>query len=135
MSAPPKYRIVRADQMGDGGEMPGWALSAFGAINQTLREVCNSLGKGLTRGDNMLAGSKAGLVYTTPASGANTTKVQCDMASPPKHFWVSRLERDDGTAISSAWSITWRNLAGTQVEVTFQGLTASTKYVFSCLYE
>lgn len=135
MSAPPKLRTVRADQTKGGGEMPDWAMAAFSAINQTVRELCSSLSKGLTRADNLAGGSKAALFITTPASGSPIIRVRCGAGSPPGHFVVSKLERDDAATITDVWSITWRNLSGTEVEVTFQGLAASTKYKFSCLYE
>jgi hypothetical protein len=45
------------------------------------------------------------------------------------------IVKTDGTALANAWSMTWGLSQQNQLELTFQGLEASTKYRATILYE
>lgn len=135
MATPPQMRVVRADTLAGAEDMPSWALAAFTAINQTLAEICNALAGRLTRGDNFLGGEKVGLLFTSPGSGVATQKVKHGMDSTPKHFTVTKLELTSGSALTAAYSVTWAPVSDGLLEVSFQGLPASSEYRFNCTYE
>lgn len=132
MAAPPFFRALRPEDY-DGA--PDWALKLFDVINQSLGQMRDALSRSLTRNENMNAGSRVDLPFTSAASGVSTVRVKTDLNFTPKHVMVSGLRKKSGTVITAAWSATAIQVGGGSFDVVFQGLDASTDYLFNVLYE
>lgn len=133
MAQPPTLRTLRLEDLGDAASPE--LESLLGILNAFMGEVTNALQGRLTRGDNILSQGRTGLKFRTPTSGAHVCSVAHGLPQPVKHALVSGLKRTDNVALSSAWSSTFVNTPGAQVQFTFQGLTADTEYSFNVIFE
>jgi hypothetical protein len=132
MSAPPIVQTLRPEDYADA---PDWALKMMESLNLSISQFQDALSRNITRNENMLAGSKADLPFTSAASGTTTVRVKTDLPFSPKHVNVSGLRKQNGTAITAAWSATSKPADAGSFDVVFQGLDASTAYFFNVLYE
>jgi hypothetical protein len=133
MARPPFYRALRPEDY-DGA--PDWALKMFENLNQSLGQTKDALARGLTRNENMQAGSRTAIPFTSAASGTTTVRVKTDLGFTPQHATVSGLRKRNGQAITAVWSATAVPTSTTgSFDVTFQGLDASTDYFFNVLFE
>jgi len=135
MAQPPRFRAIRPEDLK--GDVPEWAQQLLLALNETLGSIASALTGRLTRSENFLSGSKSGGTFRTKATLADTWPVEVKNLLPfqPTHVICSRLERVDGAAITDAWSYTWKMGANGLIQLSFQGLSVSTEYRFSLLYE
>lgn len=135
MAAPPRFKALRPEDLQD--NVPKWGEQLLLAWNETIGGIANALTRRLTRGDNFLAGERIGGTFRTKATAADTwpIEVKNELPFPPRHVCVSKLERVDGSDITTAWSMTWRMGASNLIQLSFQGLPASTEFRFSILYE
>jgi hypothetical protein len=135
MATPPKPLSFRLDTLG--ADVPAWAQDVLEQINTFAAQVSESLTKGITRAENLRGTEKVGLTFTTKATAADTFPIPVAHGLPqnPEHVEDTKLERVDGAAITSAYSMTWRNGSEGQVLVTFQGLSNSTKYRVNMTFE
>ena len=135
MAASPKPLALRAEDLGD---VPEWGRAMMERLNEFSAQVSECMSKGVTRGENLSATDKIDLVFTTQSTPANTFPIRISHGlanGVAKHVDCTKLERVDGTAISSAWSMTWGNTSEGMVNVTFQGLTGSVKYRANFTFE
>lgn len=107
----------------------------FQIINEAFGQLSGMLTRQLSRADNFTGNSREDITFASPGSGVATVTFKYTMATAPKHVNVSRLVRKDGAAITAAWSSTWTLLENSQIELTFQGLPASTSYSCNAIYE
>ncbi len=135
MARPPRFRAIRPEDLP--GEVPEWAQTFLLTLNDALGTIANALTGGLTREDNFRAGERVGLTFRTEATVANTWPVEVKHGMPvsPRHVVCSRMDRVDGAAHSAAWSMSWKLGTNGLIQLTFQGLSASTEYRFNLLYE
>jgi len=113
---------------------PDKALPALlEAFNLFQREVIDCLARGINR-DNTQAVLRAGLSFTSPASGDAQVSVFHGLPQSARFVSVN-LAAYDGSALSGPWSFTYANQQNGQVLLTFQGLDASTRYAFSVVVE
>lgn len=132
MASPPIFRTLRPE---DYEGAPDWALKLLDVLNQTLGQLRDALSRSLTRNENMLAGSRTELPFTSAASGITTVRVRTDLGFSPKHVVVSGLRKKSGADITAAWSATSKPVAPSSFDLSFQGLDASTDYLFNVLFE
>lgn len=133
MATPPKFkRFVREDFAG----APAWFEPLFVTLNEVLGAVVDGFSKKLTRSENFASQEKQ-LEFTTESTGASpeSLAVRNELSFRPKHCWVTSLERADGAAISSAFSMTWTLDQNNQLRLSLQGLSAATKYRMTIVYE
>lgn len=136
MASAPTPRLLRASDFGD--SLPNGVGALLDAFNQFQQETINALAGRLTLGDNIAAGFKEKLPFTSPASGNATLKIEWRTASAPRLANVGWLERVDGGELTAAWSATFAlvdggdsarlGLIGGYLVVSFQGLPASTQF-------
>ena len=67
--------------------------------------------------------------FTSAASGVSTVQLKNPLPQKPAHITVA-LRRDDLADFAAAWSW-WHAIEGTQVKLSFIGLPASVKLVYS----
>lgn len=126
MALVPRFKsFTREDFRG----APDWFEPLFLTLNEVMGGLVAALSGRLTRADNFTASDKTGAEFAAP-----TFHLKNFLATKPKHFQCTKLERIDGAAISAAWSMTWA-ISATDIVVTFQGLTAGDKYRASFIYE
>lgn len=113
-----------------------WKDRVLPVLQGALGDVSASLAKGLTRQANFV-GDSDDVSFTTAAVLADTWPVlrKHRMATRPQHVICSQIARKDGTALSAAWSMTWKLNQRNELELTFQGLSTSTDYVARVVYE
>lgn len=130
---PPDPLSLRIDTLGD---VPDWGARMLQGLNRFTDQVSQVLAGGVKRVENTASSEKNGVTFTTNATVANTfpIKVAHGLQTNPKHVSAD-LNTDPFTAITTAWSMTWRPSSGGNIEVYFQGLSASTKYVVSFTFE
>ena len=116
---------LRTEDLGVSGPQ---ADAAIAVVNQFMQDVCNSLAQ-LEALSQPLTGKR----FTTPAAGNGVLTLSTNFARV-RHV-SAVVERPDGVAITAAYSHTFRNLPTGQLEVQFQGLTASTTYLASLVLE
>lgn len=133
MSAAPPPLNLRADDFGE--RPPAWAAQLFERLNAHSAAVSQALAKGITRSENLRGTDAVAKSFTSEASGVTKVDVKHNLPTTPKHSVVTALARDDGQDITAAWSATAKPKSSGVVEFTFQGLTASIKYVFSATFE
>lgn len=132
MAAPPIYKAFRPEDYPDA---PDWALKMFDNINQTTQQTTGAMSRQLTRNENFQAGSKTDLPFTSAATGPTSVTLKTDLPYSPQHVTVSNLRKVNGQPLANAWSSSSKPTAAGSVSVTFQGLEASTPYLFNVLYE
>lgn len=132
MASPPIFRALKPEDYPDA---PEWGVKLFDILNQTLGQLSAAMSRSLTRNENMLAGSRVDLPFVSAASGATTVRVKTDLPFSPKHVVVSCLRKRSGATITAVWSATCAPVAGGSFDVIFQGLDASTDYLFNVLFE
>lgn len=118
LNSPP---VFRAEEYPD---VPGKFLQV---VNGALRDLYNVVAAIPERGATL------GKVFTTPASGNAEVEVALTLDRRPQHVVVTDVEREDGSALTSAWSWQW-SLKESSIVVSFIGLPASTKCRFSAEY-
>lgn len=132
MSAP-----VRVKLSGETApEAPSWWRElVLPALLTALQDIAGALDRGLTRRENMV-GDWDELDFTTGATAYQTVVPRKHrMAERPKHVWVSQLQRYDEAELSAAWSWTWKLNQRNEIELKFQGLSNSTRYLARIVYE
>lgn len=67
--------------------------------------------------------------FTSEASGVSTVQVKNPLPAKPQHITVA-IRRDDLADFSATWSWWWK-MAGSQIQVSFIGLPASVKILYS----
>lgn len=107
---------------------PAFMEQVFLLLNEALSQISGALSRRLTRNENMYASEKMGCEFTTPATGVPTLTIKWDVVSKPKHVDVTGLRRSDSAAITSAWSCTYDLTSTGNIQLSFQGLAASTTY-------
>lgn len=134
MATPPAPLGLRIEDLGD---VPEWGRLLIERLNEQSAAVSALLSGGITRTDNLAATEKLSVTFTTKAAAADTfpIKVAHGQPTPPKHVVCTRVERTDGTAITSAWSMTSSNSSDGLTLVSFQGLSNSTKYRANFTFE
>lgn len=131
MSAPPVFRALRlSDFAQDEARVLPSLLEAF---NLFQREVIDCLSRGISR-ENTRGILREGLTFTSPASGDAQVSVFHGLPQPARFVQVN-LAAADGAALSGPWSFTTTNQPNGQVLLTFQGLSASTRYNFAVSIE
>ncbi len=133
MSAPPRLKSVAREATPDA---PGWWDRILTLLNPFLTDVQGCLDKGLTRRENM-RGDFTEIEFTTSATLADTWPISAKhtMKTRPMACWHGDVKRVDGATIDNPFSMTFRLGASNLLELTFQGLAASTKYRAVILYE
>lgn len=134
MAQPPRFKSFSRENFPDA---PEWFAQFLLPLNEVTSGLVNAISKRLTRKENFLAAEKVGLVFTTRETAADTfpLRLKSELPSRPTHLWVTRLDVVEGEPISTPFSLTWRMAASGEIEVTFQGLAASTKYRATLAYE
>ncbi len=134
MAAPPRFKTLTREDFADA---PPWFDRLVAMLNETLGALSGALARRLTRAENMLSGIREGATFTTAATVDDTWPVElkADPLVRPKHVWVTKFARQDGVPLSAAWSMSWGLTSAGNLGLTFQGLDASTQYVFSVVYE
>jgi hypothetical protein len=125
MAPPPRIRSIARESIPGA---PAWVDPLLQLIGEALGQVSIALSRRLTRTENFYAGEKLGVFFKTPASGVPMALVKWDTVDKPKHVDVTSLARLDGVAITAAWSCTHVLNQRGQIELSFQGLAASTDY-------
>lgn len=134
MASPPRFKRFASE---DFPGAPGWFESLLVPLNEVLGGLVEGVTKRLTRDQNFLSGAKTGIEFTTDATGLvpDLLAVKNILPIRPSHCWVTSLDRVDGAAITAAWSMTWVMDQGNTIRLSLQGLSASTKYRMSVVYE
>lgn len=135
MAAPPRFKTFRAE---DYRGAPTWFLAFLGVINDAFTSLANALTRGLTRTENLRAAEKVGFEFTTQAVVANTFPVPLknDLGGLVKHLSASKLEAvTPRGAIVDPYSVTFLQDDKGLLQLTFQGLSGSTKYRCNIAYE
>jgi hypothetical protein len=122
MAAPPIFKALKAEDYPE-------------ATDNELGQLRDALSRSLTRNENMNAGRRENLPFTSAASGPTVVRVKTDLKFAPKHVVVSGLRKKSGAVITAPWSATSTPVPPVSTDVTFQGLDASTDYFFNVLYE
>jgi len=120
MAAPPKLRIVRAE---DYKEAPSWFADFLRPVNEFVGAVTAALSQGLTRSENMRSTVKA-IEFTSAATGPTDVTVLHGLGQRPSDIWVGRLEG----AVTAPWAMSWEYGDDASVKVRFLGLPASTAF-------
>lgn len=113
-------------------EAPAWFQKLLEPLNQYMTTVTNALSGRLSRKDNVLAHDEP-FDFTTAAVVADTFPLKFKNkllgGIKPVRVTIGRISKQTGATMSAAHSISWvPNQAG-EVEITFQGLENSTRYV------
>lgn len=129
MAAIPKLKGFLIE---DFKEAPAWFQKFIEPLNQYMTSVTNGLSGRLTTQDNFLAYDEP-LDFTTNATAANTFPLRFKNkllgGVKPVSVTVGQLAKNTGASLSAAWSMSWiLNPAG-EIEISFQGLENSTRYV------
>lgn len=134
MAAPPRFKAFARESFPDS---PEWFAQFLLPLNEAVGGLVLAISRRLTRAENLFAAEKVRLAFTTRETLADTwpLKVKNELSVRPTHLWLTKLERDDGAAISSAFSLTWTVGKDGLLELTLQGLDAATKYHLSIAYE
>ncbi len=132
MAPPPRIKGIARESIPGA---PAWVDNLLLMLNEFFSQVGAALTRRLTRKENLLASGKTGIRFTTPAAGIEPVPVAWDTVSRPEHVQVTKLEQANGTDIDDVWSCTWKVNQKGQILLRFQGLTASTEYFASILYE
>lgn len=133
MAQPPRIRGLSRENTPDA---PAWWDRVLAVLLPFFSDTTNALTKGLTRRENMVGGTGE-VTFTTKGTVADTWPVAMkhDMASRPSDWWISRIEKTSGAALANAVSLTAKLNQKNQLELTFQGLEASTEYRARIMYE
>lgn len=112
---------------------PVFRAEDFPDTDPNLLDVLNRMGLQLRNAiaqqpDRGLANGS----FTSAASGVSTVSVKNQLVTKPKHFNVA-LRRDDLSDFAAAWSW-WYALEGDSIKLSFIGLPASAKLVYSVEY-
>lgn len=134
MAQPPRFRRFAREDFPDA---PAWLERLFLVLNETVGGLVEALEGRLTRSENLLSGTREGIVFATNAEGAPDPALAIAHGLPvrPRHCWVTRLERVDGAPITDAWSMTWALDDNNALRLSLQGLTALTRYRMSIAFE
>lgn len=133
MASPPRLRGLTREAFPDA---PEWWSRVLGILSPFFLDTTNALTKGLTRKENMV-GDASEVTFTTKATVADTWPVPMKhrMTGRPGHWWCAGIEKTSGAALANAWSLTAKLNQSNQLELTFQGLEASTEYRARIMYE
>jgi hypothetical protein len=91
-------------------------------LTQTFDELYSALSG--TPDRSLLSGS-----FTSEASGVSTLSLKNPLPAKPQHVTVA-IRKDDLSDFAAAWSW-WHQTKGDQIQLSFIGLPASTKLVYS----
>lgn len=127
MATPPRFTAFRYQ---DFAGAPEWTNGLLKTLNDVLTATVENMSKRLTRDDNFQAGEKLGASFAAPM-----LVFKHELPTQPRHVSVTNLSREDGVALSAAWSWSWRITQQGLIELTFQGLTSGNKYIASVTYE
>lgn len=118
--------------MEDFRDAPEWLSKLVSPLNDFMTAVTNGLTGRLTRKDNFLGYIEA-FDFTTEATAANTFPLRFKNkllgGVKPTSVYVGLIEKRDGAAMASAWSIEAKLAQTGEIEVRFQGLENSTRYI------
>lgn len=92
-------------------------------LNPFLDQTTKALTNNITATENM----KSKVWTLALAAGSTTQKVLWDLNEQPTSVQIDKLTKKDGTAPSSAFSLSWSYASG-QIALSFQGLDGSTAY-------
>jgi hypothetical protein len=132
MAAPPRIKSFSREAVPGS---PGFMDQVYQLLNESLGQLSGAVTRNLTRTENLLAGEKLGVIFTTPAIGAVVVPVKWDVVSRPKHVDVNGLAFADGTPVVDVWSVTWTLAQNNTIQLSFQGLTASKGYTCNVRWE
>lgn len=131
MATPPKSKGFLAE---DYREAPEWFSKFLGPLNEYMAAVTNALTGRLNK-DNFLAYDEA-LDFTTvplPADPADTFPLKFKNrllgGVRPGTVVLGQLHKHSNAALTAAYSMTWVVGPNAEIEVSFQGLENSTRYV------
>lgn len=113
-------------------EAPAWFQKLLEPLNQYMTTVTNALSGRLTKGENLLAFDEK-FDFTTAAAAANTFPLKFKNkllgGVKPTGVQVGQIYKHNGVALSAAYSISWVPGASGEIEISFQGLENSTRYI------
>jgi hypothetical protein len=123
MQAPKLKRLNREDFK----EADPWFERFVVLFNEFATVVTSALTKNLTVRDNLLSFERSS-VFTFLTS-STPVRLKNELSVPPTYVRIDQLNLyNSSSTISSAWSYTWKYRSQGEIEVSFQGLTASTQY-------
>jgi hypothetical protein len=127
---------VKRLTMEDYPSAPSWMSDLFSSLNDALTALADGFNRRLTRGENLAMGGKVGGTFKTanPATSTAAVRIKHDLATQPKHVVVTQLLEAGGLP-TAVWSAGWRLNANGEIELSFQGLAASTLYTYSVTWE
>jgi hypothetical protein len=106
---------------------PAWLGQLLQLLNQALRPLQLALSRVPERGE------APDRNFITDASGKATVNLKVSM-DKVRNVWVS-VRLPSGELLEDVWSYSWRPTSTGQVQLRFVGLAASTKHVFSAVYD
>jgi hypothetical protein len=134
MAAPPRFKTLFAEDFKDA---PEWFLRFVSIFNEVAQPVTNALTGRLTRRENMLSVAEP-FDFTTLATAANTFPLRFKnklSGTKPTIVQVASFAKHTGGTLSAAWSVSSVINQNNEIELTFQGLENSTRYVGVLVYE
>lgn len=134
MASPPRFRRIARESIPGA---PAWVEPLLLILNGALGTIALALSGSLTRRENIRSADKVQFRLTTLAVVANTWPKAVKNELPVKvtHCACTYLAKASGAAITAAWSMTWKPNQRNEIELSFQGLEASTEYVATIAYE
>lgn len=105
---------------------PAWLAQLLLMLNQALRPLQLALTRIPERGEAL---DKS---FTTNNLGAAFVDLKVSLS--PRHLWIGQITPESGD-LDNVWGYSWRKTSAGMIRVLFVGLTASSKYSFSAVYE
>jgi hypothetical protein len=132
MAPLPRYKGFVMEDFAEATEKSPWLPKLITPLNEFMSSVSNAVTGRLTRKDNLLGYSEP-FEFTTAASAAATFPLRFKNkllgGVKPTSITVGLIDKQAGGAMANAWSLQARVAQDGQIEVYFQGLENSTKYV------
>lgn len=132
MATPPRFKRFSLE---DYPGAPAWLGPLFLVLNETIDGLVEALNNALTRSENFASVEKLGIELRSAASGATVLTLGNQLATNPRHCWITSLRRKDGAAIAAAYALSWQMSSRNELKLTIVGLAASTDYLLSVVYE
>ncbi len=132
MAQTPRFRTISREDYPDA---PEWFDTFITSYNEAVGGLVDALDQGLTREENFASKGKTGIAFKTTAAGNAVVDFANGLTTSPQHVWLTNLKRKDGAALTVPFSMTWTLSSKGTVQCTLLGLSASTDYLLSVLYE
>ena len=116
----PTPPLLRLEDLG--GAATPELEAGLAVVNQFMADVCNTLAQLAAQSEPLEARR-----FSSPAAGNAVLTLKSPFAKVTQV--EATVQRVDGAAITAAYSHTFKNLPNGQLEVQFQGLTASVDYL------